>query len=119
MRLKTKKLSGILLKLDFEKAYDRVNWDFLFEVLRCKGFDPGVVHRLSQLVTGGQTAISINGEIWPFFRNKRGVRQGDPLSLLLFNFMAEALSLILTSACAAGHLVGVISHLIPGGISHL
>jgi retron-type reverse transcriptase len=117
--LKTKKLGGILLKLDFEKAYDRVNWDFLLEVLRCKGFDPGVVHRLSQLVKGGQTAISINGEIGPFFRNKRGVRQGDPLSPLLFNFMAEALSLILTRACAAGHLAGVIPHLIPGGISHL
>jgi hypothetical protein len=37
---KTKKLGCILLKLDFEKAYNRVNWDFLFEVLRCKGFDP-------------------------------------------------------------------------------
>jgi hypothetical protein len=72
--LKAKKLGGIWLKLDFEKAYDRVNWDFLVEVLRAKGFDAGAVHRLSQLVTGGQTAISINGEVGPFFRNKRGVR---------------------------------------------
>jgi hypothetical protein len=39
--LKTNKLGGILLKLDFEKAYNRVNWDFLVEVLRGKGFEEG------------------------------------------------------------------------------
>ena len=68
--LRRKKLGGVLLKLDFEKAYDRVNWDFLSEVLRIKGFDAGFIHKISQLVSGGQTAISINGEIGPFFRNK-------------------------------------------------
>ncbi|KAK1698474.1 hypothetical protein QYE76_015171 [Lolium multiflorum] len=45
--IKTKKLGGILLKLDFEKAYDRVNWDFLAEVLRGKGFEEGFIHRIS------------------------------------------------------------------------
>jgi exonuclease III len=117
--VKANREACILLKLDFEKAYDRVNWDFLREVLRCKGFDSGVVHRLMQLVSGGQTAISINGEVGPFFRNKRGVRQGDPLSPLLFNFMAEALSVILTKANSAGHIAGVVPNLIPGGITHL
>ncbi|KAK1666668.1 hypothetical protein QYE76_054827 [Lolium multiflorum] len=117
--LKVKRQGCLLLKLDFEKAYDRVNWGFLQEVLRAKGFDSGVVHRISQLVMGGQTAISINGEVGPFFRNKRGVRQGDPLSPLLFNFMAEALSKILASAAAAGHIAGVVPHLVPGGITHL
>jgi hypothetical protein len=68
--LKTKKLGGILLKLDFEKAYDRVNWDFLAKVFRAKGFEEGYIYRISQLVAGGQTAISINGVVGPFFRNK-------------------------------------------------
>jgi hypothetical protein len=108
-----------LLKIDFEKAYDRVNWEFMVEVLRAKGFDYGAVHRIMQLVTGGHTAISINGEVGPSFRNKRGLRQGDPLSPLLFNFMAEAISIMLSKACAAGHIEGVVSHLVPGGISHL
>jgi hypothetical protein len=61
--LKVKKLGGILLKLDFEKAYDRVNCDFLSEVLHAKGFDPGVVQRLCQLVRGGRTEISINRDM--------------------------------------------------------
>jgi hypothetical protein len=113
--LRSKKLGGILLKLDFEKAYNRVNWDFLAEVLRCKGFEEGYIHRILQLVSGGQTAISINGVIGPYFRNKRGVRQGDPLSPLLFNFIREALSGILAAAGATGHIHGVVPHLIRGG----
>jgi hypothetical protein len=68
---------AVILKLDFEKAYDRVSWAFLRTVLSRKGFEGGNVHRLMQLVTGAQTAIAINGEISPFFRNRRGVRQGD------------------------------------------
>jgi hypothetical protein len=80
--LKVKKTRAVILKLDFEKAYDRVSWAFLRDVLIRKGFESGVVHRLMQLVTGGQTAISINGEVGPYFRNKRGVHQGDPISPL-------------------------------------
>jgi hypothetical protein len=72
-----------------------------------------------QLVSGGQTAISINGEIGPYFRNKRGVRQGDLISPQLFNFVADALAAILDRAKVAGHIQGVVPHLIPGGVSHL
>jgi hypothetical protein len=105
----------VILKLDLEKAYDRVSWPFLRDVLVCKGFESGVVHRLMQLFTGGQTAISINGEIGPYFRNKRGVCQGDPISPLLFDSLADTLAIILDHASAAGHIKGVVSHLVAEG----
>jgi hypothetical protein len=117
--LKSANLKAVILKLDFEKAYDRVSLAFFRTVLLRKGFYAGVVHRLMQLVSGGQTAISINGEVGPFLRNKRGVRQGDPISPLLFDFMADALSALLDAATRARNLRGVVPHLIQGGVTHL
>jgi hypothetical protein len=72
-----------------------------------------------QIVTGAQTAIAINGEIGPFFRNKRGVCQGNPISPLFFNFMADVLSSMIDVASRVGHIKGVVSHLIQGGVTHL
>ena len=117
--LKSKQLGVVILNLDFEKAYDRVSWDFLCEVLVKKVFQSGFIHMIIQLVPGGQIVISINGEIGPFFRNQRGVRQGDPISPLLFDFMTDALAAILDKARSVGHIKGVIDHLIPGEVSHL
>jgi hypothetical protein len=72
--IKARKSEAIVLKIDLKKAYDRVNWQVLREVLIKKGFDSGFLHRIGQLVTGGQTTISINGVVGPYFKNKRGVR---------------------------------------------
>ena len=88
-------------------------------MLLAKGFAGSVVHRLMQLVSGGHTAVAVNGQTSNFFANGRGLRQGDAASPLLFNFVADALSHILSRAAAAGHISPAISHLIPNGISHL
>ena len=92
--LKRTRQPAILLKLDFEKAYDRVNWEFLRQVLLGRGFSSVWVHHMMQLVSGGQTVIAVNGEVGNFFRNKRGLHQGDPASSLLFNFVADACYLL-------------------------
>lgn len=105
--------------MDFEKAYDCVSWPFLAEVLCAKGFDDGYVHRLMQLVTGGRTAILVNGLVGHFFVNGRGLRQDDPIYPLLFNFVVDALSCIMDRAALAGHIAPVSSHLIPSGLSHI
>uniref|UniRef100_A0A453FJA5 Uncharacterized protein n=1 Tax=Aegilops tauschii subsp. strangulata TaxID=200361 RepID=A0A453FJA5_AEGTS len=59
-------------------------------------------------------------ELDPFFRSSCEVRQGDPISLLLSNLAVDALVTILDKARMAGHLTGVVGHLIPGGgVTHL
>jgi hypothetical protein len=60
-----------------------------------KGFDSGFVHRVMQLVDRCQTTTVVNAEIGSYFQNNKGVRQGDPISPLLFNLIANALALIL------------------------
>ena len=64
----------MILKLDFEKAYDSVSWYFLRQVLLAKGFDGAYVHRISHM------EISVNGQVSSFFANGKGLRQGpdDP-----------------------------------------
>jgi hypothetical protein len=118
--IKSRKSKGIFLKLDFQKAYDRLDWRFLRQVLIRRGFDERLISWLMQFVMTGSTAININGEIGPFFVPSCGVRQGDPISPLMFNAAVESLAEILDRAKTAGHISGVLGHLIPGGgLSHL
>ena len=117
--LHVRKSKAIILKLDFEKAYDSVSWSFLRQILLAKGFDGAYVHRIMQLVSGGHTAVAVNGAISNFFANGRGLRQGDPASPVLFNFVADAFSCMLSKAARCGHIIPVVSHLLPEGVSHL
>lgn len=78
--LKMSHKSGIILKLDFEKAYDKVQWCFLFDVLRKKCFCQKWIDWVKAATINGKVAININGEVEEFFKTYRGVRHGDPLS---------------------------------------
>lgn len=102
-----------------EKAYDKVHWDFLFDVLQRKGFCEKWIGWMKDATTKGRVAININGEVEKFFRTHKGVRQGDPLSPLMFNLVADALSEMLNKAKEGGHLQGLVPHLVTGGLTHL
>jgi hypothetical protein len=110
---------GVILKLDFEKAYDKVQWGFMFEVLRKKNFPSKWLDWMKQIIEGGNVGININGESGIFFDTHRGLRQGDPLSPLLFNLVSDALATMLDNAKGAGKIKGMVPHLIEGGITHL
>jgi hypothetical protein len=70
-------------------------------------------------VRGGRVCINVNGERSKYFRTYRGLRQGDPLSPLLFNLVVDVLGVMLNKAVNRGHAKGVLEHLIPGEISHI
>ena len=113
------KEKGVIIKLDYEKAYDRVSWEFLFEVLNTRGFSPNWIHWIKCLVVGGSVGILVNGEETPYFKPSKGLRQGDPLSPLLFNLVGDAFTRILDRAANKCLVQGVLQDFRPGGILSL
>ena len=75
---KAKKKDGLVLKLDFEKAYDKVYWDFLFRTLEMRGFAKTWCDWIRQVVTGGTVCVKLNNTMGPYFMSHKGVRQGGP-----------------------------------------
>ena len=85
-------LPAALISLDQEKAFDRVDWGFLLRTLEAMGFGQSFCSWVRTFYASPQAAIQINGFLTPFFNLSRGVRQGCPLSPLLYIVCAEVLA---------------------------
>jgi hypothetical protein len=110
--IKMKKLQAIILKLDLKKAYDCINWDFL-DLFSSKVVSACPTNWIMGCVSSVTFAILINGESTNFFQGGRGLRQGFPLSPLLFILVMEGLSLSLKKSHSEGKLTGIkVSRLI-------
>jgi hypothetical protein len=114
---------GIICKLDLEKAYDHVSWEFLLYVLKRCGFGERWCGWIAHCISTVCFSININRSPSGFFRSSRGLRQGDPLSSLLFVLVMEAFSRMIyatvDSGCLSGFSVGsstqdamMVSHLL-------
>ena len=84
---------GYILSLDQAKAYDRVDQSWLLRVLVAMGIDADLVSMIADIVHNCRSRVCINGGYSRLFSLRRGVRQGDPLSCLLFNFAIEPLAM--------------------------
>ncbi|WVZ96381.1 LOW QUALITY PROTEIN: hypothetical protein U9M48_042027, partial [Paspalum notatum var. saurae] len=105
--------------LPASSTYDKVRWDFLQQTLRMKGFSATWCNWIRSFVHGGNVAVKVNGQNGPYFQTRKGLRQDDPLSPILFNIVADMLAIIINRAKDVGKVNGVIPHLVEDGLSIL
>ena len=83
------------MKLDMSKAYDKMEWCFLEQILLKLGFQESWVALIMKCITTVSYSILVNGELKGMIKPSRGLRQRDPLSPYLFLFCAKGLNALL------------------------
>lgn len=97
----------IFLKIDFKKAYDKVDHQFLWEMLQAMAFDPHIITLLKGLVTNVSSKVHVNRMFTVSFEIQRGVCRGDPIAPLLFVLLTQPLMSMLNQKRREGELVGL------------
>ena len=100
-----RKSKAVILKLDFEKAYDKVNWDLLLKCLEIRGFGKTWCSWMEKILHNGTVSVKLNNTSGPYFQSHKGVRQGDPVSPLLFVIAMEALSSLFRKGAELGSFI--------------
>ncbi|GJW80836.1 RNA-directed DNA polymerase, eukaryota [Tanacetum coccineum] len=106
---KAKKKQTLIFKVDFEKAFDSVRWDFLDDVLKNLGFGSRWRDWIQSCLNSSKGSILVNGSPTSEFQYFKGLKQGDPLSPFLFILVMESLHLSFQKVVNAGLYKGVSS----------
>jgi hypothetical protein len=102
--LHKRKVASLFLKLDISKAFDSVSWAFLLEVISQLGFGPIWRNLISNLLASSSMQVSLNGPPGNHIRHHKGLRQGDPLSPMLFVLIMDVLRSLFRAAESRGLL---------------
>jgi hypothetical protein len=106
--LHRKKKSALFIKLDISKAFDSISWQFLLEVMQALGFSTKWRDWIATLLGTASSKVLVNGIPTEGIRHARGLRQGDPLSPLLFILAIDPLQRIIEVAAQKGILKPIL-----------
>lgn len=102
--LQKRKLQGCVIKVDFTKAFDIVEWNFLLDLLHARGFGPHWRGWVSRILATSKASILVDGSVNGYVRYQRGVRQGDPLPILLFVLVTDVLCTMINNTLSSSVL---------------
>ena len=105
--IRRRRKRGLCLKVDFEKAYDSVRWDFLYDMLGRLGFHSVWIKWIRGCLESATISVLVNGSPTEEFQPMRGLRQGDPMAPFLFIVVAEGLAGLVRQAMKANLMSGV------------
>ena len=108
IRKRKRKKTLCAVKLDMMKAYNRVEWSFLQQMITKLGFSQSWIAMVMRCVTSARFSVKLNGSLSEDFLPTRGLRQGDPISPYLFLFYAESFSALLKQAQREREIQGVV-----------
>jgi hypothetical protein len=100
-----RKIPTLVIKLDFAKAFDTVNWEALEVVLQARGFNEIWRKWMTNTLQSSRSAVLVNGCPRPWISCRRGLRQGDPISPYLFTLIADVLQVLIRKSADIRHPV--------------
>ena len=100
-------LDFLFLKIDFDKAYDRVEWDFILQSLHDVGLGKKFINYTHMLLGNASSIVAFNGSLSQPIQLKRSIRQGCPLAPLLFVIVADSLGWLVQQSMAQGKIQGI------------
>ncbi|CAL0324041.1 unnamed protein product [Lupinus luteus] len=99
---------NLALKLDVRRVFDTIDWKFLLSTLQAFGFSDSFRNWIEAILKSAKLSVNVNGGHVGFFACKRGVRQGDPLSPLLFCIAEDVLSRGISMLTQNGNLYAFV-----------
>jgi hypothetical protein len=110
--LKKDKSKAFVFKVDFNKAFDSINWEFIGAVLEQMCFPSRWRQWIKGIMASARSSVLTNGSPTGEFNCERGVRQGDPLSPFIFILAMEDFASFISAAVREGILTGIM---LPNG----